>query len=61
MNLLRKPHSRTRRDWKWAAARVLGYPLLAGLAVVVYVGFAQPEMISGEYRDGIQIVTETAR
>lgn len=50
-------HARIVESRNWRIVRVFAYPILAGLAVVIFTGFINPTLMHSEFTpDGAQVV-----
>lgn len=51
-------HARIVDSRGWRIARIFAYPILAGLAVVIFTGFSNPTLMHSEITpEGAQVVT----
>lgn len=51
----RKPHSRLTRDWRWIAARLICYPIMAAFGAVALVGSCDPAIFTDVIIDGVRV------
>lgn len=51
----RRPHTRVTRDFRWIAARLICYPILAAFGVVAIAGAGDPAIFTDTIVDGIRV------
>lgn len=51
----RRPHTRVTRDFRWIAARLLCYPILAAFGAVATAGAGDPAIFTDTIVDGIRV------